>query len=422
MGGGIGFTVLGGILSSVGRPNGTTGASSGAATTTATATAQAPDDWTSFMRDARNTGHNPEASGPTAAPAVRWSFSRKETDGKDNSFGFTAPTVVQDRVYVGGRNRLWAIDANDGSVRWTYDPQHQGSDGDVLTVAVSEGTVFAGTDHGRVVAVDAETGTEQWRRQVGGSDKGHSEGKADRIWSLTVTGGTVFAGEDGVLGETPRLHALDAKSGADRWDYCLGPESGINSRQPPPPPVADGTAYMIGTNELVALDTKTGEVEWKRDEPGYSSFTLAYVDGTIYAPGGEFSNTFYAIDAEDGSTTWTHTFEAPDMQTWQNPAVDGEAVYTGGFSDDHMTKVVSLDAGDGSRLWTKPVSTIGSAGLDGETLYLTSGSQSGVHARNPDDGQHLWSYVDIEDVSAPAVVGATVYIGGATKVVALGPA
>lgn len=236
IGGGIGFTVLGGILSSVGRPNGTTGASSGAATTTATATAQAPDDWTSFMRDARNTGHNPEASGPTAAPAVRWSFSRKETDGKDNSFGFTAPTVVQDRVYLGGRNRLWAI------------------------------------------------------------------------------------------------------------------------------------------------------------------------------------------DAEDGSTTWTHTFEAPDMQTWHNPAVDGEAVYTGGFSGDYMTKVVSLDTGDGSRLWTKPVSTIGSGGRDGETLYLTSGSQSGVHARNPDDGQHLWSYVDIEDVSAPAVVGATVYIGGATKVVALGPA
>lgn len=257
---------------------------------------------------------------------------------------------------------------------------------------------------------------------MGGSDKGRTEGESVRIWSLTVTEGTVFAGEDGTMLETPRLHALDATSGAEQWEYCMGPESGINARQPPPPPVADGTAYVIGTNELVALDTRTGEVAWRREEPGYSSFTLAYVDGTIYAPGGEFSNTFYAIDAADGSTKWTHAFETPDIKRWQNPAVGSKAVYSGGVTDDPQSIVVALDAGDGSRLWTKHDSPIGSAGLDGETLYLTSRSQSGVHARTPTDGQLLWSYVDIEDVSAPAIVGDTVYVGGATKVVALSPA
>lgn len=257
---------------------------------------------------------------------------------------------------------------------------------------------------------------------MGGSDKGRTEGESVRIWSLTVTEGTVFAGEDGTMLETPRLHALDVTSGAEQWEYCMGPESGINARQPPPPPVADGTAYVIGTNELVALDTRTGEVAWRREEPGYSSFTLAYVDGTIYAPGGEFSNTFYAIDAADGSTKWTHAFETPDIKRWQNPAVGSKAVYSGGVTDDPQSIVVALDAGDGSRLWTKHDSPIGSAGLDGETLYLTSRSQSGVHARTPTDGQLLWSYVDIEDVSAPAIVGDTVYVGGATKVVALSPA
>lgn len=185
---------------------------------------------------------------------------------------------------------------------------------------------------------------------MGGSNEGRTEGDAVRIWSLTVTGGTVFACEDGALRENPRLHALGANNGPDRWTYCPGPQSIVNDRETPPTPVADGTAYVIGTKEFVALDTRTGEVEWQREEPGYSSFTLAYVDGPIYVPGGELSDTVYAIDAKDGSITWTHTFEAPDMQAWQNPAVDGETVYAGVLSSDQPTIVVVLDAGDGARL------------------------------------------------------------------------
>lgn len=148
--------------------------------------------------------------------------------------GASSPTVEYGTVYgwdEHGRisGRLFALDSLDGSEQWAVE-----TEGRVLgEQAVSDNTVFAGTDQGVVYAVNAETGEKQWTVEMG---KQIEHG-------AVVSGETLYvAGLDGISGL-----ALD--DGRTRWS--LGFETTITTE----PAVSDGKMYVgLADGRIVALE------------------------------------------------------------------------------------------------------------------------------------------------------------------------
>jgi len=132
--------------------------------------------------------------------AQRWSFSTPTAVG-------TAPTVVGGSVYVGtgddpfGRNSsLYAVDATNGTEEWSYDTDN----GVGAAPTVADGTVYT-SDGNRVYALRADSGTERWT----------FEGPGDSI-APTVANGTLYIGDDAFSGGDG-LYAIDAATGELRW-------------------------------------------------------------------------------------------------------------------------------------------------------------------------------------------------------------
>jgi Serine/threonine protein kinase len=263
----------------------------------------------------------------------------------------SSPAVVGGTVYIGSNDgKVYALEIATGSVRWTYRT------GGVVgsSPAVVDGTVYIGSNDGRVYALDATTGAPRWAYSTGGMVFG----------SPSVVGGTVFIGS-----KDHKVYALEATTGAPRWAYTTG--DGVSSR----PAVVEGTVY-IGSNDgrVYALDATTGTPRWAYTTDDCVSSSPAVVDGTVYI--GSADEKVYALDAGTGATRWTYTTGGYVLSS---PAVVDGTVYIG--SDDG--KVYALDAVTGTRRWA----------------FRTG---SGVH-------------------SSPAVVDGTVYLGSSDwKVYALG--
>jgi len=155
----------------------------------------------------------------------RWRF--------DGVSRFSAPTLVDDTVYVAGdgdrEGELLALDASDGRVRWSF-----ALGGDVhVSPAVTEDRVYVGTTEDRALyAVDRADGTRWWRAGVDGWAVGSPAATADAVYVGTRDG---------------TVHALDAADGAERFAIDLGSETVA------PPAVAsgrllvstDGTTYAF---------------------------------------------------------------------------------------------------------------------------------------------------------------------------------
>jgi len=86
---------------------------------------------------------------------------------------------------------------NLGTERWQFTPG-----GAVASPTVADGTVYVGSADSNLYAVDAQTGTEQWRFQVGG------------VASPTVADGTVYVGS-----ADSKLYAVDAQTGTEQWRF-----------------------------------------------------------------------------------------------------------------------------------------------------------------------------------------------------------
>ncbi len=203
--------------------------------------------------------------------------------------GGTAPAVVDGVVYAGGDGsagraplRVHAIDAATGQERWRHDV---GADGlfalDAATgeerwyfatvgpvyhssPVVANGAVYVGSKDGNVYAVDARTGVEQWHVTTG---------KAVYASPAVVDGVVYIGSTDGFL------YALDATTGEQRWRL----ETGVVQRSAPA--VVGDVVYVVGGNLLWAVDTTTGGERWRVATGGNGEGSPAVAGGTIYVGG-----------------------------------------------------------------------------------------------------------------------------------------
>ena len=224
---------------------------------------------------------------------------------------------------------------------------------------------------------------------------------------------------DGIMyitGSYSRMYAIDVKTGKELWQYDARLPEGIL-------PCCDvvnrgaaifGDKVYFGTLDarIVALNAKTGKVEWRKKIADYKagySYTAAplIVNGLIITgnSGGEFGivGEVQARDAETGETVWTHPLIEGHMgtlngkestmtgtlnATWPGDMwkTGGGATWLGG-SYDAETDTLVFGAGNPAP-WNSWLRAAGKPeGTEGDNLYAAS--RIGI---DPSNGEIKWHF------------------------------
>jgi alcohol dehydrogenase (cytochrome c)/quinohemoprotein ethanol dehydrogenase len=153
---------------------------------------------------------------------LAWSYDLDTHRGQE-----ATPLVVDGVMYfTSAWSKVFALNARTGALLWSYDPKVPGEWGvnaccDVVNrgVAVWNGKVFVGTLDGRLIALDAATGTPVWKTLT-----------VDRNSRYTITGaprvakGKVIVGNGGgEFGVRGYVSAYDAGTGKLVWRFYTVP-------------------------------------------------------------------------------------------------------------------------------------------------------------------------------------------------------
>ncbi|HTS74380.1 MAG TPA: PQQ-binding-like beta-propeller repeat protein [Gaiellaceae bacterium] len=200
----------------------------------------------------------------------------------------SSPLVVNGVVYVGSRNnRVYALDAKTGRVRWTYT-----TGGEVKGAgAYIAGTVYFGSYDGHVYALNARNGKLRWRA----SAESRLGGRGTFYANPAIAYGRVYIGAtDGVV------YSFGATSGRLLWARRTGGyvySSAALWRR---------TVY-VGSydHHLYAIDAATGDVRWAFHANGAISGSPTVLNGVVYFS--TLKARTYGLDALSGKVVWTFT-------------------------------------------------------------------------------------------------------------------
>jgi len=252
---------------------------------------------------------------------------------------------------------------SQGNLAWTSDAftrwQPVVSDGTVYT------TNFDPSHDGSAIALDAQTGTEQWRTTLDAS--GENE--------------TVVVDDRCVVAYDSELVALDSQTGERVWTE---PTNGFEHL------VADeATGSVLVTSEvgIEAFSATTGEKRWETYTSGIDR-TPAVYDGRVFAVGDvEGGPSLVAFSLADGSDRWrSELTSAPESAA---PVATREGVFV---SDDRTLVVHDRETGDRTRelrSFGDPDAVIPhTIAVDDGTVFVTS--SYGAVAVDSETGTERW--------------------------------
>jgi outer membrane protein assembly factor BamB len=284
------------------------------------------------------------------------------------------------------------------AVRWTI------AGGSLIEFppTISRGTLFFGTNHGRVLAVDAAGGRTLWTRAF------------DRCIAASpaVAGTTVYVS---VMDPYPCsaehdpaggfVVALDASTGKELWRADVGVTESS--------PLVLGRTLYVGSwdGRLYALDRRTGRELWSFPTGGKIKGAAASHDGTLFF--GSYDGRVYAVGAAGGSLRWSRALGGP---IYANPAIAGNRLVVGDLSGT----VSALRLDDGRLLWSTRTGrwVYSSAAFWKDTVYV--GSYDGrLYALDASTGRVRWSFDAGSPISGtPTVVDGIVYFARCSACVA----
>ena len=177
----------------------------------------------------------------------------------------TTPKVAGGQVFVVSRdNRAWALDAGDGRILWELPAAPAPS---VMATspapAITDRSVILPFGSGEIVNTLRESGIRLWGANVAGARRGVAYNTVgDITGDPLVADGTIYAGTS-----AGRLVALSEASGARLWTAGEGAMS--------PLVLAGGSLFAVSDRaQLLRLDAASGAVIWRADLPLYRTDRL----------------------------------------------------------------------------------------------------------------------------------------------------
>jgi quinohemoprotein ethanol dehydrogenase len=228
----------------------------------------------------------------------------------------STPLVIDGILYnVSSFNVVTAYDGKTGRELWTYDPKVAREWARLACcgpssrgIAAWNGKIYIGALDGRLIAIDAKTGTEVWARQTVDPDWAYSITGAPRVFD-----GKVVIGNGGAdYGVRGFVVAYDAETGKQLWKFYTVP--GDPSKGP------DGEA----SDSVMPMAAQTWTGEWWKGGGGGTAW-----DSIVYDPD---LNLVY-IGTGNGS---------PHMQHFRSP---------GGGDNLFLCSIVAVDADNGEYRW-----------------------------------------------------------------------
>ncbi|WP_238371842.1 PQQ-dependent dehydrogenase, methanol/ethanol family [Heliomarina baculiformis] len=291
-----------------------------------------------------------------------WAYSLDDGRGQE-SF----PLVRNGVMYVTTHKATMAIDAMTGKQIWKTSVEYPAETPRVACcgivnrgVAMLDGKLFRTTLDAHVIALDAETGEEIWRKKSIDFKTGYSFTVAPLVADGVVIVG-ISGGEYGVRGY---IEAYDPESGEQLWRTYTVPAPGEPGSETWPEGDAwergGGPAWLTGTYDpdlntvywgtgnagpwnaglrpgdnlyttsILALDPKTGEIKWHYqttpndpfDYDATNELVLADLDGQKVLMQANRNGFFYVLNRETGKLVAANKFvdrvdwaESIDLET-----------------------------------------------------------------------------------------------------------
>ena len=293
---------------------------------------------------------------PPLGDSLLWQY---RTDDPDEMV-VVSPTEVEGVVFAGSnKGRMYALDAKTGDLLWSFK-----TDWDSMSpMPLAAGDIVYALDTAGYFALDAYTGDFLGRRD---------------FTYLVVTAEVVYQGTQ--LDKNLEISAVDVDSGARLWDTevtrstdlpLLFPITAAGSNLyvsdgfevhaldsttgslawtfdagdilPAPPAALDGVVYMQSYSEALALDETTGEVLWRAvEEYGAQDDRSPFIVDGVW-PLVSLGGVARALDAATGQELWSSDKDDP--------------IYVGGVTDGLVFVIGlwafhALDAATGAEVWS----------------------------------------------------------------------
>lgn len=273
-----------------------------------------------------------------------------------------------------------------------------------LDVNVVSATAFVAGSDGSVAALDARTGADVWRANVG-SPIAAGVGSDGKVAAVVTQSNDVVALQDG----------------REIWRQKLSAQAYTS------PLVAGGRVFVLAADRSVnAFDGQTGLKLWTQQRPNeplvlrQSGVMLAVGDTLVVGLSGRLAG----LNPSNGSVRWEAPIASPRGINDVERLVDlvgrvsrnGDIVCARAF----QATVGCVNTARGNLLWTKPAN--GSQGIDGDDRFLFGTESDGsVQAWRRTDGERAWRTEGLRfrNLTAPLVVGRSIAIGDFTGFVHL---
>ncbi|MFG2071278.1 outer membrane protein assembly factor BamB family protein [Nonomuraea maritima] len=161
-------------------------------------------------------------------------------------FGSGVVTAGDDTAYAVSQGRLYAVDAADGTVRWSAAADSELTF-TVRPVPVGQ-QVYLHDRDGHIYSFAAATGKRAWKKQIATIRKARDSLDLYGVRPLGFAGLTLMYDHGG------HLLALDQGTGEIRWQTSV--EQQMNKQ----PVVTRGSVHVTGINSVVSIQADTGRV------------------------------------------------------------------------------------------------------------------------------------------------------------------
>jgi outer membrane protein assembly factor BamB len=267
-----------------------------------------------------------------------------------------------------------------------------------LEPAVQGGAVYAASAAGVVVRIDAASGREVWRRDLG----------------VTISGGVGTGAGLVVVGTSTGLVIALGEDGSERW------RAAVSSEVRGAPLVHDDLVAVRTVDARIAgLDGRTGERRWVFQRAalplvvrGYSA--LAMSGPTLFA--GLAGGRVAALASVNGNARWESAVATPrgTNEIERMSDVIGKPFIGRGdvCAVTYQGRAGCFSMETGNALWSREVSSASGLGGDARFLFVTD-DRSRVLALDRGDGSVAWRQDALagRQMSAPAALGQEVVLG-----------